>query len=74
VDIEYRKLATEHGARIYIRVPVVGTHPAFIAGLARSVASARVGPHASPDIAFTAIGSRCSSAAGRCPLILAAKS
>ena len=41
LDIEYRKLATEHGAGIYIRVPTVGTHPAFIAGLARSVASAR---------------------------------
>jgi ferrochelatase len=69
LDIEYRKLATEHGAGIYIRVPVVGTHPAFIAGLARSVASARIGAGA-----FTAIGSRCSAAASRCPLFLAAKS
>jgi ferrochelatase len=69
LDIEYRKLATEHGAGIYVRVPVVGTHPAFIAGLARSVASARAGAGS-----FTAIGSRCSSAASRCPLFLAAKS
>ena len=67
LDIEYRKLATEHGAGIYIRVPVVGTHPAFIAGLARSVASARAGVGA-----VTAIGSRCSSAASRCPRFLAA--
>ena len=67
LDIEYRKLATEHGAGIYIRVPVVGTHPAFIAGLARSVAAARAGAGS-----FTAIGSRCPPAASRCPLLLAA--
>ena len=67
LDIEYRKLATEHGAGIYIRVPVVGTHPAFIAGLARSVASARAGPGS-----FTPIGSRCPPAASRCPLFLSA--
>ena len=67
LDIEYRKLAVEHGAGIYLRVPVVGTHPAFIAGLARSVAAARAGGHA-----VTAIGNRCPRTAGRCPLVLAA--
>lgn len=34
LDIEYRHLADENGAAAYVRVPVVGTHPAFIAGLA----------------------------------------
>ena len=42
---------------IYIRVPMVGTHPAFIAGLARSVASARAGAGA-----VTTIGTRCALA------------
>ena len=33
LDIEYRKLADEAGVPTYIRVPALGTHPAFIAGL-----------------------------------------
>ena len=37
LDIEYRRLAAAHGADIYVRVPTVSTHPAFIAGLARSL-------------------------------------
>lgn len=65
LDIEYRKLATEHGAGIYIRVPVVGTHPAFIAGLARSVALARAGVGS-----FTTTGTRCAPPASRCPFLL----
>ena len=34
LDIEYSHLAKESGARAYVRVPAVGTHPDFIAGLA----------------------------------------
>jgi ferrochelatase len=34
LDIEYRHRAVELGMPAYIRVPAVGTHPAFIAGLA----------------------------------------
>ncbi len=33
LDIEYEALARETGAADYIRVPAVGTHPAFIASL-----------------------------------------
>ncbi|MCF4166826.1 ferrochelatase [Zavarzinia compransoris] len=40
LDIEYRELAAESGVPAYVRVPAVGTAPAFIAGLARLVASA----------------------------------
>jgi protoporphyrin/coproporphyrin ferrochelatase len=35
LDIEYRHLADAHGAAAYVRVPAVGTHAAFIAGLTR---------------------------------------
>lgn len=35
LDIEYRHLAEAGGAAAYVRVPAVGTAPAFIAGLAR---------------------------------------
>jgi ferrochelatase len=34
LDIEYRHLAERDGAPAYVRVPAVGTQPAFIAGLA----------------------------------------
>ena len=37
LDIEYRELAEEKGVHTYVRVPTVGTHPHFIAGLARLV-------------------------------------
>ena len=40
LDIEYGRLARECGVPDYIRVPATRTHPAFIAGLARLVASA----------------------------------
>jgi ferrochelatase len=40
LDIEYRHLAEKVGVRAYIRVPAVGTHPLFIAGLARLVRDA----------------------------------
>jgi ferrochelatase len=40
LDIEYRHLADKNGAAAYVRVPAVGTHPAFIAGLAALVKDA----------------------------------
>jgi ferrochelatase len=40
LDIEYRHLADQNGAAAYVRVPAVGTHPAFIAGLATLVKNA----------------------------------
>ena len=40
LDIEYRHLAEKVGVPAYIRVPTVGTHPLFIAGLARLVRDA----------------------------------
>ncbi|HET6157620.1 MAG TPA: ferrochelatase [Dongiaceae bacterium] len=40
LDIEYRHLAERNGAAAYVRVPAVGTHPAFIAGLASLVKAA----------------------------------
>ncbi len=40
LDIEYRALAESVGVPAYVRVPAVGTHPAFIAGLAELVRGA----------------------------------
>ena len=37
LDIEYRKVADDAGVPAYLRAPAVGTHPAFIAGLADMV-------------------------------------
>ncbi len=37
LDIEYRKLAEEAGVPAYLRASTVGTHPAFIGGLADMV-------------------------------------
>lgn len=43
LDIEYRHQAEEMGVPAYIRVPAVGTHPAFIGGLAGLVDNAGPG-------------------------------
>lgn len=37
LDIEYAKLAAESGIPTYLRVPAIGTHPAFVGGLAKLV-------------------------------------
>src|SRR5581483_671310 len=56
LDIEYRHLADRAGVPAYIRVPTVGTHAAFITGLADTVLAARP------------LQSLCSAAGGRiCP-------
>jgi ferrochelatase len=41
LDIEYGKLAREHGVPRYLRVPALGTHPLFIECLAGLVLQAR---------------------------------
>jgi ferrochelatase len=43
LDMEYGKLAADHGVPRYVRVPALGAHPRFIEGLARLVAEARAG-------------------------------
>lgn len=40
LDIEYKHLADQHGVKAYVRVPAVGTHATFIAGLGQMVAGA----------------------------------
>ncbi|MEQ1753547.1 MAG: ferrochelatase [Micropepsaceae bacterium] len=37
LDIEYAKLAADSGIPTYLRVPAIGTHPAFVNGLANLV-------------------------------------
>lgn len=46
LDIEYKDLAERSGVPAYLRVPAVGTHPAFIAGLAELVRDALAWPAA----------------------------
>ena len=41
LDLEYGKLARDHGAAAYVRAPTVSVHPAFIGGLANLVRGAR---------------------------------
>lgn len=40
LDIEYRKLSEQAGVPVYVRVPTVGTHPAFIGALSQLVREA----------------------------------
>ncbi len=64
IEIEYREKAEEMGIHGFYRVPTVGTHPAFIIGLADMVLST----HASPDVA-SYLGSRyCSDDYRRCAM------
>jgi len=63
LDIEYAKLARESGVPSYVRVSTVGTHPAFIAGLARLVRAALEGG----EPIRSAVGGRlCSAKWCRC--------
>jgi len=64
LDIEYRSLAIESGAPAYVRVPTVGTHPAFIGGLAAIVRAALARP---PGIAPAAGATPCPPQFGACP-------
>lgn len=51
IDIEYRELAEKNGAPAFFFVPAVGTHPRFIAGLARLVRGRAEKRICAPDIA-----------------------
>ena len=66
LDIEYQELAADLGLSTYVRVPAVGTHPAFIGGLAEIVRKVR--GDASPVPFGGADGaSLCPSRFGKCP-------
>lgn len=60
LDIEYRHQAEAMGVPDYLRVPAVGTHPAFIAGLAALVKGA------APGIGCGAGEKICPAAFARC--------
>jgi ferrochelatase len=45
LDQEYAHVASEAGVPSYVRVPAVGTHPSFIAGLARLVRNSLTSRH-----------------------------
>jgi len=62
LDIDYRHLAEQSGVPGYVRVPTVGTAPAFIAGLAELVRSAI----ASLAPVRSQAGRRLCAAADRC--------
>jgi len=64
LDIEYRHLAEKSGVPVYERAPAVGTHPAFIAGLANLVRRAL----AAPGVPIQNDGSveRCAAGYARC--------
>jgi protoporphyrin/coproporphyrin ferrochelatase len=62
LDIDYRHLAEQSGVPDYVRVPAVGTAPAFIAGLADLVRQAV----AAPAAVRSQSGPRLCAAADRC--------
>jgi ferrochelatase len=66
LDIEYRELAHEKGVPFYARVPAVGTHPAFIAGLGAAIVRTLGG---SGLCGGGSGGTRlCPSTFGKCPV------
>ncbi|MGE0119318.1 MAG: ferrochelatase [Dongiaceae bacterium] len=62
LDIDYRHLAAQVGVPVYVRVPAVGTEPAFIGALADLVRAAL----ASPRSVRSDAGARLCAAADRC--------
>lgn len=62
LDIEYRAVAETAGVPAYRRAPTVGTHPAFVRGLAALATRAL-----STGGGVIAEGTRCSAASPRCP-------
>ena len=69
LDLEYRHLAGQSGVPSYIRVPAVGTSPAFIAGLAEMVRATV----AAPAIVQPQAGERLCAAAETCCVNQAAR-
>lgn len=70
LDIEYRHLSKKSGVPAYVRVPTVGTHPAFIAGLANRVRALLAEPQVA--ICHGATTMPCSASHVGCPLIAGA--
>ena len=67
LDMDYRELANESGVPAYIRVPTVGTHPAFIEGLANRVRAILAEPQVA--ICHGATAMPCSGDHRGCPLV-----
>ena len=65
LDITYRKHAERAGVPAYHRAPALGTHPAFIAALARLVRRAL---DRDASLGSGEGGRICPAAHGRCPL------
>ncbi|MDP1840994.1 MAG: ferrochelatase, partial [Reyranella sp.] len=70
LDIDYRRLAEESGVAVYKRVPTVGTHPSFIAGLANRVRAVLSGPPVA--VCHGATSMPCGHQHRGCPLIAGA--
>ena len=68
LDIEYRAVAEAAGVPAYLRAPTVGTHPAFIAGLADMVEAVL----ARGDLASEGGGRLCPADRTACPLAVRA--
>ena len=64
LDMEYRALAERNGAPGFHRVPAVGTHGDFIAGLAAMAAAAAHGPAGAASVPH---GRLCGAAVEACP-------
>lgn len=67
LDIDYRRVAGECGVPAYIRVPTVGTHPLFIAGLADRVRAVLAQPQVA--ICHGAMAMPCGQQHRGCPLV-----
>ena len=67
LDIDYRRVAGECGVPTYIRVPTVGTHPLFIAGLADRVRAVLAEPKVAVCHGATAMP--CGQQHRGCPLV-----
>ncbi len=64
IEVEYRRLAAQHGMPAFVRVPAVGADPRFIAGLASLVSAAL---QSDAPICPAAGHRTCPAAATGCP-------
>jgi ferrochelatase len=67
LDIDYRHLAGKNAVPTYIRIPTVGTHPAFIAGLADRVRAVLAEPQVA--LCHGARSMPCGQSHTGCPLV-----
>ncbi len=70
LDIDYRRLAADCGVPAYVRVPTVGTHPLFVAGLADRVRAVLAEPQV--IVCHGATSMPCGHQHRGCPLIAGA--